>query len=335
MKTLLITAGLPMMAASVQAQQALIALGAKWEKVSGAGLGTAEGVTAARDGSIYVTDLNYAVPNSPGGTIYRYDPRTGQTTKEMEPSGMANGLTVAPNGDLIIAQSANGGKQALAQWDLKTKNVTMLVDRFEGKRLIAPNDLVFDGNGRLYFTDARYFSPEIPELPNSVYRLDPDGKLVQLDTGMLRPNGIEVSPDSKRLYVANTVFSDLRPNPHGPASDRFGMTAGGIVAFDLSADGSISGGQVLWRTDRTYSDGTAMDTEGNVYVASTNHTGINEVVAIAPSGKVLQEFPPPEAGSVVQLGFGRGDDASTLYLSTRAPWGLWRIKTTKTGFYRN
>ena len=135
----------------------IVAEGAKWEEVSRAGLFTAEGVVAARDGMIYATDITRPEAikhNNPGGTIYRYDPSTGVTTKFMEPSGMANGLHVDRNGDLIIAQEADGGGRAILRRNLTSGATTVLANSYQGKRLTGPNDVTSDARGRIYFTDA-------------------------------------------------------------------------------------------------------------------------------------------------------------------------------------
>jgi gluconolactonase len=312
-------------AAPVSAQ--VLAPGAAWEKVSSAGKAFAEGVVAAKDGTLYLVDI------APPGTLFRYDPKSGQTTEVMNPSGMANGLHIDSNGDLLMNQGAPG-IQAVSKRNLATGAVTVLADRYDGKRLISPNDLTTDGAGRIYFTDARFNQTAEPELPNAIYRLDPDGKVTQLATDLFRPNGIEVSPDGRKLYVANSAAARLRPNPHGPAADKFGMTMGGIVAYDLAPDGTISNGRAIYTTDVAMIDGMALDTEGNIYFAA--HDNPRRLVAVVdPSGKLIQEIPLPEAGLTTQLGFGRGDDAGSLYLTTGGPWGLYRIKTTKTGYYRN
>jgi gluconolactonase len=317
--------------AGIAAAQGVLPEDAKWEKVSSAGRAFGEGVVAAKDGSLYVVDITAALPDNPGGTIYRYDPKSGETTKVLEPSGMANGLHIDKNGDLLICQ---GGKQAIAKLNLATGALTILADGYRGKRFSSPNDITTDGAGRIYFTDARFNSPAEPELPNTIYRLDPDGRLSELGTDLLRPNGIEVSPDGRRLYVADSVADRLKPNPKGPTHDRFGITRGGVVAYDLSPDGNISNGRVFYRSEFAMADGMAMDTDGNLYVALHDNPN-RAIVALDPSGKVIQEFPLPEAGLTTQLGFGRGDDAKTLYLTTANPWGLWRIRTLRAGFYRS
>jgi gluconolactonase len=310
--------------------QGILPEGAKWEKVSSAGKAFGEGVVAAKDGSIYLVDL------APPGTLYRYDPKTGQTETVMSPSNLANGLYVDKNGDLLMGQGLPGS-QMLAKRNLKTGEVTKVVDSYQGKKLIAPNDITSDAQGRIYFTDARFNQAEEPELPNSVYRLDPDGKLTLLTTDIGRPNGIEVSPDGKRLYVADTIVDRLKPNPHNPGGDKFGLQrGGGVIVYDLAPDGSISNGRVFWKTDVALPDGMTMDTDGNLYVAAHDiPIKARQLVALDPNGKVIQELPLPDEGLTVQVGFGRGEDAGTLYLATAMPWGLWRLKTMKKGFYQN
>ena len=115
---------------------------------------------------------------------------------------MANGLHVDKNGDLIIAQDADTGGRAVLRRNLTTGATSVVANAYQGKKFNGPNDVTSDARGRIYFTDARYGGTEPMELPNAVYRVDPDGKITQLSTDIFRPNGIEVSADGKRLYVA-------------------------------------------------------------------------------------------------------------------------------------
>ena len=318
---------------------AVVAPGAAWEEASRAGKSYAEGVVAAKDGRIYVSDLTRTAlvrENNPRGTIYRYDPATGQTSKYMEPSGMSNGLHVDRNGDLIIAQDADTGGRAVLRRNLATGKTSVVANAYQGKRLNSPNDVTSDARGRIYFTDARYGGAEAVELPNAVYRVDPDGKLAQIVTDILRPNGIEVSPDGARLYVSVSNIARLPVNPKGPAQDRFGLTMGGVVAYDLDADGKVANGRVFYRRDDLVTDGMAMDTDGDLYVAMHNanpREPKGAVVALDPDGALLQDLPLPAGVLPTNLGFGRGADAGTLYMTTALPWGLYRIKTIRRGHY--
>jgi gluconolactonase len=315
--------------------------GAKWEEVSRAGLVTSEGVVADRDGFVYVSDItrpDEVKENNPGGTIWRYDPRTRQTVKLMEPSGMANGLHVDRNGDLLIAQESemNGGR-AIMRRTLRTGQMSVVANRYGGKKLNSPNDVTSDAQGRVYFTDARYFGPEPIELPNAIYRADPDGKVVQLATDIFRPNGIEVSPDGRRLYVsASNLPARLVRNPLGPKEDRYGLKLGGVVVYDLDSAGNVSNGRVFYRNDSLITDGMAMDTEGNLYVCA--HNGAREpaqgsIVVLDPDGKILREIAPPEGFRPGNVGFGRGADAGSLYVTTLFRWRLFRMDTNRRGHY--
>ncbi len=332
--------GAVLLLAGCVAQTPLFPKAASWEEVSRAGLFTAEGVVADADGFVYVSDItrpDEVKHDNPGGTIYRYNPRTRETVKFMEPSGMANGLHVDRFGNLLIAQEAAGGGRALVRRNLRSGKVEVLAERFEGKRLNSLNDVTSDELGRYYFTDARYFGNEPMELPNAVYRVDRDGRIVRLSTDIYRPNGIEVSPDGKRLYIsASNLTFRLVKNPLGPAHDRFGLTLGGVVVYDLDTNGNIDNGRVFYRNDNLITDGMAMDTEGNLYVAA--HNGAREppqgeIVVIAPSGKVLATLAPPAGFRPGNLGFGRGADARSLYVTTLFKWRLFRMETNRTGHY--
>jgi gluconolactonase len=313
----------------------IVAPGAQWEELPRMGKQSAEGVVAARDGKIYAVDITNT-PNpadNPGGTIFRYDPKTKEMIKFMEPSGMAMGLHIEKSGDMLIAQGAYGGKRAVVRLDLATSAQKVLADSYQGKKLNAPNDLTTDAKGRIYFTDALYNDKGVMELPNAVYRLDPDGKLTQIIADILRPNGIELSPDGKRLYVAASNTPRLQKNPNGPEKDAFGISMGGVVAYDLDDAGNLSNGKLLYRNDEMLVDGTAIDTEGNLYLAMHDNPK-HAIVVLSPAGKMLEDIPVPGPGTATNLGFGRGEEAGMLYLTMGAPWRMFRIKTTKTGFYQ-
>jgi gluconolactonase len=320
-----------------------VAPGAAWEEVSREGIVFGEGVVAAPDGFVYFTSMTRALPpgpDNPGGTIFRFDPSTRQTSKYLEPSGMANGLHFDRNGDLLIAQDSGGGGKgggrAVMRRKLATGAMSGVADRYQGKHFNGPNDLTSDRQGRVYFTDARYGGPEPMELPNAVYRADPDGKVTQLSTDIFRPNGIEVSPDGRRLYVAAANAKPLPVNPNGPAADKFGIALGGIVVYDLDSGGNISNGRLFYRNDELMVDGMALDRQDNLYVAM--HNGNPKapgrgIVVLNPEGQIVERIPAPGEGLTTNLGFGRGADAGSLYVTTAFPIRLYRIKTVRVGHY--
>jgi len=326
--------------ATAQAPTTIIPEGTKWEELSRAGKVLGEGVVAAKDGTIYISDISVTakVEDNPGGTIFRFDPTTGVVTKHMEPSGMSAGLHVDRNGTMWIAQTANPkGARRLVRQDLATGEITEVAATYQGRKLNGPNDITSDPQGRIYFTDAVFFVRDTMELPNAVYRVDLDGRLTQISTDILRPNGIEVSPDGKHLYVAATNSPILVANPHGPAQDRFGIPNGGVVMYDLDQNGAVSNGRVIYRNDSLSVDGMALDTEGNLYLAQLNgdrKSPKSELTVIDRVGKVLGTIPLASGmGLTTNVAFGRGTDANSLYVSTGAPWGLFRIKTAKRGHY--
>ena len=326
--------------ASAGVPTSIIPEGTKWEELSRAGKVFGEGVVAAKDGRVYLSDITTTAKpeDNPGGTIFCFDPTTGAVTKHMEPSGMSAGLHVDKSGAMWIAQTANPkGARRLIRQDLATGAITEVAATYRGKRLNNPNDITSDPRGRIYFTDAVYFVRDAMELPNAVYRVDLDGRLTQISRDILRPNGIEVSPDGKHLYVAATNAPILVANPHGPAQDRFGIANGGVVMYDLDQNGAVSNGRVIYANDSLVVDGMALDTEGNLYLAQhdgNRQSPKSKLTVINPVGKVLGTIPLTSGmGLTTNVGFGRGADANSLYVATGAPWGLFRIKTAKRGHY--
>lgn len=329
-------------AALAQSSSSILAKDAKWQQVPGEGKVWGEGVVAAKDGMVYLSDVTYSAvitENNPRGTIYRYNPATQEITKFMEPSGMTNGMHVDKNNDLIMAQDADFGGRAIVRRNLTTGKVTVLADKYNGKRFNGPNDVTSDAQGRIYFTDARYRGDEPMELPHGVYRIDPNGKVTLISSDIFRPNGIEVSADGKRLYVLATNTKYLPINPLGPAKDKFGIAEGGVVVYDLDKNGEIKNGRLFWDSGPSGldADGCAMDTTGNLYVAMHNGQPDHpkaDIVVLSPEGKVIEHLPVPGKGLTTNLAFGRGADKNTLYVTTGGPWGLYRIKTVKVGFYQ-
>jgi gluconolactonase len=109
-----------------------------------------------------------------------------------------------------------------------------------------------------------------------------------------------------------------------------------VVVYDLDGDGNVFNGRVFFRSDEFVTDGMAMDTEGNLYVALHNGSQEpprGEIVVLSPAGVVLAKLAPAEGMRPGNLGFGRGKDANSLYMTTLFQWQLYRIQTLRRGHY--
>jgi gluconolactonase len=277
--------------------------GTKLEKLWGEGDFT-EGPAHGPDGCIYFSDI--------GNRIMKFDPATGKTTEFRKPSGRANGLDFDPKGRLVACEGANTGGNRRVTVTEKDGTIRVLADRWKGKRFNSPNDLTIDTQGRVYFTDPRYVGGEPREIDTeSVYRIDPDGTVTQIITGVNKPNGIILSPDMKTLYLAE----------NDPKGDRH------LLAFDLKKDGSVDNKRVLhdFGKDRGI-DGMCVDMKGNIYAtAGVGKTG--GVHVFSAKGKKLEFIPVPETATNCVFG---GKDRKILYIT--AGRSLYRIPLAIEGF---
>ena len=168
--------------------------------------GLTEGPAVAPDGSIYFSDIPMG---SDKGMILRFDPKTKKTTVFAEDSHKSNGLICNSEGQLLAAEGADFGGRGVARWDLKTGQRTVIVDRFQGKKFNAPNDICVDRIGRIYFTDPKYVGPEPRELEHrSVYRSDRDGSVIEITHDVGKPNGIAISKQSTKIRRASRPIND-------------------------------------------------------------------------------------------------------------------------------
>lgn len=325
---LLCAFGLGVMPSLASAQQAtpVVPAGATVELVFGEGF-FLEGPTPAFDGTIFFSDItNTERSLGQSGHILRFDPATGKTTVYRSPSGQANGMIVDAQGRLVVAEGADYGARRVTRTDLATGRSTMLAWTFNGRRFNSPNDLTIDGSGRIYFTDPRYSGHETIEQPvMGVYRIDSIGsvQLVIADAG--KPNGVEVSPDGKTLYVSSG--GNLATGPLAtPVPVR--TTVNALLAYDLLPDGSARFRKELV-TYAAGPDGITVDTEGNIYATLPGPGDQRGVHVYAPSGVEVAFIPVPQVPSNVS--FGRGVDANMLYITART--GLYRIRLNRTGHH--
>ncbi len=267
-----------------------------------------EGPTADAAGNVYFSELQSA-------RILIYTPGKGLSTFRENSHG-ANGLVFDNQWRLVACES---NPPRVTRTDLQTGRIEVLAESWEGKPFTGPNDVTFDGKGRLYFTD----------LPGgAVYRIDPDGKLSRILSApaIQRPNGIIVSPDDRTLY-------------HVEANQSEGG-ARMIRAYDLAADGTVGNMRVFHNFYPGRSaDGISIDTEGNLYAAAgLNRTrGTSETLAtppgvhvFSPQGKLLHYYPIHE-DTITNCAFG-GAEMKTLYVT--AGKTLFEIRTDTVGTRR-
>jgi gluconolactonase len=300
------------------ALDSLISPSAKVEKVAG-NFGFTEGpLWVRRDGSLLFSDLpnNAIMQWAQDGkvSVFRKPVFAGPYPEGVQVG--SNGLTLDLEGFLI---SAEHGNRRVARTEVVRNRepvydgpVTVLADRYQGKRLNSPNDVITKRNGDIYFTDPPGLYRNYPEgaagAPkqelefNGLYRITAAGKLDLLARDIPFPNGLALSPDEKKLYVSNT-----RPEKKW-------------IVYDVKPDGMIANGKVFLDMTREPGDGVPdgmkVDEEGNLYA-----TGPGGVLVVSPKGKHLGTIQLPEIPS--NCAFGDAD-GQTLFITART--SVYRIR---------
>lgn len=278
------------------------------------------------EGPVWHRKENYLLfSDIPTNSIVKWQEGKG-TSVFLHPSGYSgkipfegaepgsNGLAFDPEGRLV---SAEHGDRRIGRLEKNGKKIT-LVDRFEGKRINSPNDVVFRANGDLYFTDPPFGLPKSFDDPRKetpfqgVYRYSKDGKLTLLTKEIKAPNGIAFSPDEKKLYISNAE----RDKAHW-------------LVFNVKSDGTIDNGKLLF--DGTHltknrpgvPDGMKVDREGNIFGA-----GPGGIHVIAPDGKHLGTI---DTG-VPTGNLAWGEDGSTLFITSNTNIFRLRLTTKGAGF---
>lgn len=302
---------------------AILPEGAKLDCVWNEGEFT-EGVAVARNGQVYFSDIAMEAKNP--GRIMRFDPTTGKTVVHVADSGQSNGLFFDAKGRLIAACGANVGLRGLFEVTAAGK-MAVIVDKFDGKRFNAPNDLVIHPKGWIYFSDPRYVGKESLELDHmSVYRVDPDKQVHRVTTNIAKPNGVILSPDAKTLYVAETDNGSTGVEPAGTQPKPPRMT---LNAFPIQSDGTLGAKRVLVDFgSEVGTDGMTTDTAGRIYCAVRSEKR-HGIVVYSQEGKELAYIPTEPLPT--NCTFGKGSESSVLYIT--AGTGLYRIPLKSTGFH--
>ncbi len=280
------------------------------------------------NGKIYFSNMYF-------DQSFNADPRKSSTV-ELDPAGsyrnitqgkmQTNGLYPYKNGNLIVCDMLG---HRVVEMTTNGKVVKVLADKYDGKSIDGPNDVITDTQGGFYFTDPQFtMEAEKFQPGRAVYYVSPDGKITRITepNEFAMPNGILLSPDGKTLYI-NNCYDDEDWYPVKSEKDNF------IWAYDVNPDGSISNGRrfarlflpgsVLDRKGRSSSaDGMAIDKMGNIYVCT--YLGVQIFNA---TGKYIGMINLPSFP--VSLCFG-GADMKTLFIVSYNK--VYKIQTNMTGY---
>ena len=255
-----------------------------------------EGPVGTPDGGLYFSDIR---PNR----IYRLD-TNGEISLVREQTNGANGLAVTREGDLLAAEG--DGKRISKR--SRDGTVTTVTEGSEGKPFLAPNDLILDAKGGIYFTDPGP-RPVVQGRPTYVYYLPAGAKEpVLIDSAVARPNGLTLTNDGRTLIVDDTI---------GPT----------VFAYDVQPDGSVKNKRAFAQLrdipagKESGADGLAIDRNDRVYI--TTVTGVQVFDA---KGQYLGTITAGRQGANVAFA---GPGKNTLYITARE--GLYRVKTLAQG----
>lgn len=273
------------------------------------GAAFAEGPAADAEGNVYFSDC-------PNNRILCYHPADGTTTVWKDPSQRANGMIFDREGRLLTccagAPDLLGGARAVLRYE-HDGSVTNLASHYDGKRLNAPNDLCFDKQGRIYFTDPQYGDrSEVEQDCMAVYRLDLDSTLTRVIDDMQFPNGILISEDNHTLYIV-----DHNPDEGGART---------LVSYSIDEDGTCHYEDLLHDFGTGYGgDGMVLDIHGNIYLTAGDGDAAG-IYIFSPSGDQLGFIQTPEIAGNCTFS---GDDLRTLYIA--ASRSLYRIRLSYPG----
>ena len=245
-----------------------------------------EGPVWSRDGYLLFSDV-------PGGKILKHVP-DGDTGVYREASNGAAGNAFDAQGRLYTCETHT---RRITRTDKKGR-IEVLADKWDGKRLNAPNDIVVSKSDHVYFTDPAFGKQaDTRELDfYGVYHITPKGQLSVIAKPAGRPNGITLSPNGRILYVANSDERNIR-------------------AYDVDREGAVSNERVAVSNIDGIPDGIRTDEKGNLYVAAKG------IAVYSPDGKLLSTIPVAETPSNCTFG---DPDLQTLYITART--SVYRVR---------
>jgi gluconolactonase len=235
------------------------------------------------EGPVWFGDGRYVLwSDIPNNRVMRWDEETGQTSVFRKPSNFANGHTRDRQGRLLTCE--HGGRRVTrTEYD---GTITIVADRYEGKPLNSPNDIVCKSDGSIWFTDPNfgilgyyegYIAPS--ELPTNVYRVDGStGRLTVVAGDIARPNGLAFSPDESRLYLVES----------GPPRH--------IHVYDVIDGGTrLANRRLHIEVGPGTPDGFRCDVDGNLWCGwGMGQEGLDGVHVFNPDGKLIGQINLPE-----------------------------------------
>jgi len=276
--------------------------------------------TGARwaEGPVYFADLRCLIwSDIPNSRMFRWDEETGHVSLFRADSRHSNGNTRDRQGRLVTCE--HGARRVTrTEWD---GGITVLADRYQGKRLNSPNDVVVKSDDTIWFTDPPYgilsdyegHKGESEIGACNVYRVDPtDGSLRVLVDDFVKPNGLAFSADERTIYIADSGFSHDPGAPHH------------VRKFQVSADGRLSDGSAFAEISPGIPDGIRVDAEGNLWVAAGD--GVH---CYSSAGALLGKILIPEV--VANITFG-GTRRNRLFIA--ATTSLYSVYLGVSGIQR-
>ena len=251
-----------------------------------------EGPAADADGNLFFSDC----PNN-RIMVLRAD---GSLEVWKVPSGRANGMNFDAQGRLVVCcAQGEGGAREVQRYEVDG-SVTVLASQYDGKPLNSPNDLCFDPEGRIYFTDPRYGDrSDVEQDTMAVYRIEHNGELVRVISDLETPNGILMTPDGQTIYVV-----DNNPQDGGART----LLAYGFDNHEMTWSRKA---QLYDFAPGRGGDGMVLDADGNIHLAAGSGDR-GGVYVFSPAGEHLAFVPTPESPTNCTFG---GKDLMTLYLT--------------------
>lgn len=255
--------------------------------------------------TLYFSDI-------PANKIYALDAK-GEVSVFLDPSNHTNGIVSRRDGESTGKLFACQMDGQIVAYDTKTKATEVLADQYDGERFNAPNDLVVDRDGGVYFTDPLFRAPQpLPQEIQAVYYRAADGNVTRVTGPIAAPNGVALSPDGKRLYVVPSMQAEM-------------------LAYPVTGPGKLGDETVLCKLVQpegksgTGGDGMVVDVEGNLYI--TSQLGVQIFSATGEYRGIVQT---PQVPANVTFG---DEDGKTMYITART--GLYKVRMPIAGLTPN